>query len=403
MYKSIDEFFNINLKHIKIDKRLIKALKDFRYEWCTKSDDYIDFLGSNLFGVHKIAFSKLDDAKLIEDTLKIRNITTLQKDIFRLDGMEEKFKIASNIIYQILTYLIHRFLTSDLANNDKQAGITECCLIMQYRMFTSLYAPRFQYNTTEKIATMVYHKLSHKFLMKQLGSWQAMFQYRVDVCLDTNSVNYIQVERYTTLTTIDFISAIQTKIRGVVNEMYTVHMEVVNSGEAIGTESSTFKGGENDLEQVSDSDKGAGIYVNRVLHIAQKQNDFIDMETVDIVASMFKNVDKDVILKFFHCMSDTTFMEPNKLTNLIEGSITLSLNYLRRRNINIERPELIPKALIDIKTYWSSSRVKNADMDDIKDILQARAEVCTGRKTAWLLITLALIYITYIFLRSVKK
>jgi len=402
-YRDIQDFFEIHLKHLKIDKNLMKKLRTFRYGWATKNDDYIDFLGSNLYGVHMIRFSELDDEKLMHDVLKIRDYKALQKDIFNVKLIEKKYKVASNIIYQTLMYIGHKYVRSKLPADDKRDGVREVCLIMQYKMFTSLYSRRFIFTTPEHIAHTVYNKLSHKFLIKQLNSWQELFEYRVNICMDKATVNNEQLRKYDSKESINLLSAIQTKTRGAVNEVHSVFIDVLENDEAINSTSSTYIGGENDLEQGVDVTVSVGTYINRIKSIAQHKHDFIDMETIDLVSSMFGNLEKDLIIKFIKCMSDDDFIEHDKLNNIIDKVMLISFNYLQRSNINIAERKYIPKALVNIRFYWSSSKVRNQEMKDVKNELYNLSKICTGRKTNWLLITIVLSYITYLFLRSLKE
>jgi len=130
-YKNIKIFFQHQLEHIKFDKNLIKRLKTFRYEWSTKSDDYIDFLGSNLLGTQAIRFSSLDDTKLFENVYNLRHLDKMQEDIFNVYLMEKKYRVASNIVYQTLMYTAHRFLhNKELSKDEQLEGVKEVCLII---------------------------------------------------------------------------------------------------------------------------------------------------------------------------------------------------------------------------------------------------------------------------------
>ena len=64
-YRDVLEFFNRHLPDLKPNKKLKDRLKEFRLQWSTKDDEYIEFLGSNLIGVHEIRFSALDDDRLM--------------------------------------------------------------------------------------------------------------------------------------------------------------------------------------------------------------------------------------------------------------------------------------------------------------------------------------------------
>ena len=68
--------------HINFDLKFAKLLEEFRIQWGYKSDEYIDFLASNLVGVHKIRFSAKDEDALYYDVLEI-DYSALEYEIHR--------------------------------------------------------------------------------------------------------------------------------------------------------------------------------------------------------------------------------------------------------------------------------------------------------------------------------
>jgi len=403
-YTDIKDFFNHHLKDLKIDKKLIKQIKTFRFNWSTKSDEYIEFLGSNLLGVHQIRFSILDDDTLMKEVLGLEDYKEMQEDIFNVKDMSRSYKVASNIIYQTLMYIGHVILKDKkLSKDDKYTGVREVCLIMNYKMFSSRYARYFPYSVPEHIATTVYNKLNNKFLIKRLDSWQDVFDYRVDICLDKKEPDNHKLIKFDTLSSIRLISSIHTKINANFKEIAAILYEVLDSDEIIKEESSTFVGGENDLKQVVEKTTGTLSYITNLKTIAQQPNDFIDLETLNIVHTLFKNVNAEDILKILRHMSDSDVVDNKTVTDLVESILSISFNYLQRNNINIENREEIPKALIAVRFYFSSSKVENKEMDKIKKFLYKEVKKATGRNTKWYLITVTLSYILYVFLRSLKK
>jgi len=403
-YKDIQDFFKIHLKHLKIDKKLIKDLKNFRYHFMNKNDETIAFLGSNLLGVHKIVFSNLDDDKIMNEVLKIKDYKEMQKDIFNVNGIEEKFKVASNIIYQTLMYISNRFLNNkQLSKSDIEAGLKETCLIMEYKMFTSLYFKYFPYQTADIVATTVYNNLSHKYLIKQLDNWQELFIYRYKHCIDKKTITYTYLKKYDTKSSIAIISGIQTKLRNNVKEIYKELIKVIEKGDIFQIEKGSYIGGENNLKQVSDKTVGTNIYITNMIGIMQQSHELIDLDIVTIVKNLFKNIDDKDITGLLKDITDDEFINRNELESLVEEILTISFSFLQKSNINIEQREYIPKALVNLRFYWSSSKVKNEDMTMVKNKLYKLAYKSTNRKTNWFLITLTLIFILYVFLRSIKK
>jgi len=392
-YKTIDDYFKDILVHAKIDQHLIKNLKEFRLKWATKSPEYIDFLGSGLLGIHEIRFSLLDDDRLMSEVLKIKNwdniikeysyiesivnyyFTTLSKsEIKRFVSSESnsvkianKFKIGLNPIYQILAYLAYSILNSNkLSKKHKEDGIKEICLIMQYKMFSSIYGHYFKFTTSFAIANTTYNKLSYKFLIKQLKSWQAVFDYRVENCNNEKELNYKRIHGKDIENRMRLISDIQIKLKEQIKHIYTIMINIIENNETTIQDSSTYVGGEHDEEQLSDVTTGISTYIIKAKQIVTVPNDFIDNEAIKIASTMFNGIDEVIITKFLRCMSDTENVDVNELLKIVEDILTISFTYLQRSNINVEQREYIPRALSLIKNYWSASKVKNEDMEKIK-------------------------------------
>ena len=403
-YKDVKIFFKENLPQLNVNKKLIKDLKSFRLDWCTKDSDYIDFLGSNLLGVHSIAFSVLDDTKLMTTIFKIHDYRELQKEIWLTTGIEKEYKIGSNIIYNVLMYTAYLFVNDkSLSEKEKNAGIRELCLIMQYKQFSSVYNHSFKWKPTEAIANAVYNKLSHKFIIKRLNNWQEVFEFRADSCINDKELNYGRLRKYNSETAIRLITDIQIKLKEQIKHIYGVLDKITKANDYVIQESSTFIGGDNNDEQMNDVTNNIGAYIVNMKSIAFIPNDFISNEIINIVASLFKNMDRTLVYTFLRYMTDSDHVNTHKLTSNIESILVITFRYLQQNNINIENRETIPQALLLVKNFWSASKVKDAKMDDIKTDIVSDAFKCTGKRTGHVLVTISLSYIVYIFLRSLKK
>jgi hypothetical protein len=414
-YKDVKDFFDKNIK-IKIDKKLINELRMFRLRWSTKSDEYIEFLGSNLTGVHSIRFSTLDDNMLMNDIFLINDIDKLQKDFYNVKGIEKRFKVGANVIYHLLVYVTRRILKDNSLNKDlKETGMKEAILIMEYKMFASLYAHYFKYNVEENIAVTVYEKLSYKFILKRLNSWGELFNYRTDDVLDKQSPTYSKILRYTTEDAVRAVTAIQTKIRAGLLTIYGVLIEVKNNKEYITGDGLTYIGGDNNEKQIKDVGGSSSDYTNNIRQIKYSAPDFVDNDIVTIVNNIYDTLDKDILHDLLISMCNETLHKKIKIKlkrykkekdhydAVLVDILSISFEYLQRLNINISDRSNIPESLVLLKNYWSSSKVNNKKMDDIKRYLRDMTIVLSGRKTKWVVTTLVLSFTLYVYLRSLKK
>lgn len=413
-YKSPIGFLNDNLSHITINRSLITQLNTFRIGWMTKSSDYIDFLGSNLLGVHVIRFSTQDDNKLMKDILRI-NTDELQKKydkfykeylIFRGDkNLDVKRSTGTNVIYLTIIYLIHRFLTTNKLNSIMALkGAKELCLILQYKMFSSRYTRYFnRYNVNEPTATTVYEKLSKKYLIKRLESWQDVFEYRSNECLNKDNKSYFRLVTFMDLDGELVLTNLKTKINSSISEIFQVLLTVIQDKEIIKTEAMIKEGDEDEESSIREITDSKTNVINYIKDIANNTNNFINTDLVKIILELTTNITEQQLYKFLSCMSDTEFVKHKTLMYIVEQSMVINYEYLMRNNISLSNRENIPRALIMVRNYWSSSKVKNKDMVKIKNELKKLCKICTGKRTTWLLITLSIAYVTYVFLRALKK
>ena len=405
MYKDIKYFFKKNMPQLRASISLTKKLKNFRLIWSTKNYEYIDFLSSNLLGVYDIKFSKLDDNMLMESTLGVKNYIKLQKEIYKVRGIEKNYNIGSNIIYQTLLYIIYLYATDKkLKKEDVGAGIMEACLIMQYRMFTSLHSHYFsEYTIPEYIASDVYNKLSQKYLIKKLGSWQEVFKYRAQSCIDKKSIIHKKFKEYTTKDSLYALANIQTNIREQIKFIFRILIKVLEENNIHTPEKAFFVGGDDNLEQLRDVDSNIFKTINYIKSIAINTNDFIDRKTMLIVLSLFNGTKFEEFYRILKSMSNPDKVDAKNIEYIVEKIIMISYTYLNKLNLNVNDKKNLTKVITAVKFYWSSSKVKNEDMADIKSKVNELVNIFTARKTKWVITTYTLAYILYVFLRSIKK
>ena len=80
-----------------------------------------------------------------------------------------------------------------------------------------------------------------------------------------------------------------------------------------------------------------------------------------------------------------------------------SLEYLRTRDIVSDYNKHVYKILILMKNYWSSSSVKGADIKHTKEYLFNIAGTATNVKTKWVLTSIVIGVMLYVFLRGLYK
>lgn len=397
--KDIKDVFYYHLNGLNFDKELINKLNMFRLAWSQKDDIYIEFLGSNLLGVHPIRFSENDENNILVNILNIDK-NTLKTDIFNLEDIKKNWKITSNAANLTLMYLMHGFIKSDLSKELKEEALKLCYYIFAYKIMGSLIAWYFKFNVEIPIAKAVYERLSNRFLIKKYGTWQAVFEHRAADVLP-GGTHYRRLEELTTIDAMYALSDLQGRLREIVKYIYTVLIEVKNNNEKIYSTSVIEKDEEG--EQVKDNTNRPDMYVGYLRSVFNSKTDFINDDLVYLVTKINNKLDIDKFVQTLQYMSDNLQPKIGDKDDILEHTINITISYLRTKNIVGDYHSKAYEILMLMKGYWSSSSVKDVEVKYLKKYTYDIAEKATGKKTSWMLATISISVLLYIFLRSIYK
>ena len=382
--------------HIKVplDKKLYKKINNFRLSWAMKSDEYIEFLGSNLLGVNIVRFSKLDEEALMVDILNVDS-KALINDVKSLPEIDPSWKRVNVAVYVALTYLMHVTINTKTQGFKQEAMIKELYLIYAYRTFSSLIYNGFSYTADKNLAVSTYEKLSNKFLIKRLNNWQEVFEYRSTDVTDDKSIQYKLAKEYSTLDALNLIQVLQDKLKKNFLNVYSVMMEIKNSGNIIKTNSllETNEDGEGLKDILERPDKHI-VYIKSILGI---KDDFIKDDLVNMVLHMISTIKHKQFKQLLIAISEHSEVS----TPLVEKSIITTITYLNsKKNINTEDTIAGIKA---IKNYWGYSKTLDKDTLEVKKELNKFIKDYLKIKTKWVISSLIIGLILYVYLRATIK
>lgn len=388
--------------HIKVTddlKSLSLEINRFNLVWIQKSDVYIEFLGSNLFGVHQIRFSENDENMLFLDVLKTdRNL--LRTDIYTLKDINKKRKVTSDETLLTLVYLMHVYATSNLDDNAKDEAIKNLYYTFAYKVISSLYSHYFSYSVDVSIAKAVYEQLTSRFLLKKLGSWQEVFNYR-SKDVRVGGLHYKRLLNFNTIWATKIVSDMQGRIRELLKYMYPVLIKVKDQNLKVVSTSIIEEGDEED--GIRDSTSRPDVYVNYLRSIFNKPNDFLNDDLVYLIKTVNPNVDEEKFVDTLKYITNNVIPKIGDESDVIENIVQISINYLKTKNIHNNFNNHAYDILKYMKGYWSSSSVKDPVVKRTKELVYDYALKATGKKTNWLLASISISVLMYLFLRSIYK
>jgi len=401
MKRTILDVFEDHLGHIKFDKEFYVAVSRFRTGWATKNNDNIEFLGSNLLGSNPIRFTALDEETLFLDILEVDK-NELKKDLHSIKGIDPSRAVTSNVFYLTMTYLMHGFTVSKHIGKDRDNAVREVYYIFAYRAMSSLISHYFKYDVERSIAVAVNEQLSNKFLIKKLGTWQKVFEYRSDAVIQPKGLHAKRVYTYTTDDAVRIVMDLQGRIRETVKNIYLVLIDVNENNNKVKVTSldKTDIDGESVISDIVDR---PDMYIIYIKDIVYKYNDFIKDDLMHVIANILNMPNTKDLYETLTYISENSMRDIKGTGFLIEASIDIPIEYLSKQQILSNYQSDINQILIMLKNYYTGSRVDNKDMDKVKKMLKKIYMHATGKKNKTAVSNIRVGVMLYIILRALAK
>ena len=394
-YSSLDSFMK---SYITYDKELLARIKKFRLEWAVKKIDSntsnIDFLSNITIGEQAVRFSQLDESILANNALRV-DLGVMQNDLYSVQGIIKEFNVSSNVINQIMVYLIKEALLEGLDNE----YIQELYFIMAYKMISSLLSHTFSYPLDTRLAASLAEHMSMKFILKEVGSWQKYFEYKASfLYMGTAHANRLMTN-YNAETSILVINDIQTNIRSTFYRVYGLIVELSKSDIVI--DSTTLTKIENEELVISDVGNSLAKYNKQALEAIH--GDFINDNYIYLISEISPNLNTTVFKSLLTSISKNSLEDFTHIDELVNDIIKQSIVYL----IRIESVESMSSNIVEVlrklKAFYSSSKVSDSNITSIKDRCMNLIDKNTTVKTSWILTSLNINLILYIVLLSLIK
>ena len=392
MFTDVKDVF---AKHIKvnIDRGLLTNITKFRLSWISKDDSYIDFLGTNLVGVHTIRFSIKDDALFLNNVVKADE-DNIRYDLYNTKGIDKAWKVGSNPIYHTIVYLMYKFATSKLNRNDIQTAIKELYYIFSYKAISSLYAHYFPFPIEPAIAKAVNEKLSNKFILKKLGSWQKLLEYRAEDILP-KGLHYDRLINLDTDSAVRIVTDLQSRLRDVIKNIYPTIVEIREKQDKIVT-SSLLEEGEDGIGVVDISNG----YISMANYIKSIRSNFLDFYKEDIahvVLHCFNSIKEEQLRNNISYIVENNIKDIDKI---LDNTVESAVRYLRTKSITDKYNSHILDIVTYLKAYYSQSSVKDKDVLAVKKFMLTVTKKNVKLVNSFTLSNITVCTITYIAVRA---
>jgi hypothetical protein len=365
--KNLYEVFQHNFSHVKFDGKLAERLYKFQIGYINQNSEHLEFFGGNLLGVQVIRFKDSDLRRFYEEVVNV-DLTVLTNDIRELDTIDHSHKVGSDIFNLTCMFLIHGFLKSNLINDSKKKRATyDVAVIFFCRCLAALLSHYFKYPADPHVAQMTYANLSNKYLIKKLGSWHALVDYRAEEVTGKSGIHLKNLYNFSDDNTITYaISDCQGRIRDMIKNYYAEFMLVHESGSRIASTGGTFFDADGE-ETLKDKTKSVESDVQYMLQILSDQNSLIKPDLIAVIVNINKNTSAKMLRTVLQTVYDGSTGEHVKLMQeFVQKVVIFTYHILHQNDIGNLRD--YPMVLTNLKNLYLATRSNDKDLLNIRDM-----------------------------------
>lgn len=358
------EVLDHHFQHYKFNKRNATELFKYHVRYVNQNPEHLEFFGGNLLGVQVVHFTTRDLNRLFDEVLDV-DYVTLTQDILKCPAINPNFKVSSDTTNIVCMYLIHKWLTCPtMSANERVRAAFDVALIFFYRCTAILLSDWFKYPADERIVKVAYGRLSQKFLLKRLGTWQALMEYRAKFLIDSKtSIHYKNLltfqDDYATVYAInDSQGAIRSIMKGYYAEFDRAHSE----GESIGTTSSTWIDADGD-EQLREVTVGTEAMVTYMRGILAEPHNFVKEDILAVIAKINTNTSTRMIRAVLTWMAENyNTPKHHKLIDEFVSTTIVYSAYLIESNLQVPNRRDYAAIISGLKNLYLSSRSTETEL-----------------------------------------
>lgn len=413
---------------IEITPSHIRAIEGFKFGWEHKGTNWSS-LNTPYLGVTKISFTDMDQNSFFDifhiNREEFKRIYHQSKAVFYIKynsaedivGKEQLKKVGSDPMNGFIVYLSHLIANSDLPEVMKSSGIGNIYSLMIYKFFTSVLSNSFTHPANEDVMKYTIEHLSAMFTIRQedTNTWYLLFKEKAFEIYKPKMLHYDTIRLFNDDEKIIYIiTDTQTKIRKFLVNVIKAYYDNYNENNRIISSSAiSMVDGSKILQSTGMSYQNI---ISNVIGDAININRFIDRNLISLTINLNKKLKMDVVTKMFTAFS-TIAAEQYKQGKadqvLTHGDSTLYVGYKALLTAIVQKSFRLcvvdgvnmksgKDILIKIKNTFTSSKIDNRDVEDIKNSVSKFIEDNNITTNIALIPALRISFVLYVILLSFK-
>ena len=394
------EALDNSFAHLKIDKKLCDRAFRFQTSFVHRNSEHLKFFGGNLIGVESIRWRTSDTVNFCNDVCDI-DYTQLERSVRTVTTIVHEFKITSDPLNLALMYLIHKALTSpSIVQKARERLAYDLALVFFYRCITIRQSEYFHFPADPKVSQAAYAQLNKKFLLKRLGSWGAVMDYRATELISEESIHLKPLQSFTDdLKIVYAISDSENRIRDMYKNYYKVFNQAYEEGNRIYSVSSTVVDMEG-KEKIREKVKSTELAVNYIRTVIVDKPSFVKPELLSIVSEINTNTSQRMLSSTVEWLADN-YNSPQHHKQIDEWMrLIIVHSYHLLAEASPEESRDLASAMLLLKNLYLSTRSIDKELLQIREIGDKLIIAAAGRVNRSLAMSTRTAIILYITLRS---
>jgi hypothetical protein len=241
-------------------------------------------------------------------------------------------------------------------------------LLFFYRCISALMCHYFNRVPVDPAtAEAAFARLNKKFLIKKLGSWAALMDFRAKDLIDNTSLHIKYLKSFSDDYAIVYaINNSQGAIRSIMKPYYREFKFVHDQGIRIGSTSSTMTDAEG-KEVVKEKTKGLDSKIPVFLNMVSDRNSFINHDLISVIRDINRNTSVSAIETVLTWLSDSvTDPKQTALASTFISDVLIYSQSLITTKIEGVHPRDFANILMKLKNLYLSTRIDDAYVDAIR-------------------------------------
>lgn len=373
---NVKSLFDAECADLKIDRKFLRDLQTYRQNFANKNEDHVAFFGGHLMGVQDVRFTKTDRIEWFTSVLGDIDEDGLQEELLKLETLVPDPKkiryVSTDVMNLSCLWVVHALYRSNLPEKDKQQGMMDALLVLQYKFITSILAYWFPNKADEAVAVATYARLPKKYKLKELGSWGKLLEYRAEQNLIKDSPHHKNktFQNFNDdFNIIYMVNDIQGRIKGYLKNIRD-EFEIVRRDPSALIRSTSNTGVNIDGEVVVRDRKNTyATYRSYLESTMADRNSFIIRELVEIVASTMPKLPLHNMVQCLEYMAKNSSKikgDPN-VVRLVDLTLEHLFDFIASNRSSINTKD-IAGVLSKLRNLYTASRANNDLLLEMRDV-----------------------------------